>query len=223
MRTVNEERWILPHDDFFMKSDTRIDEYKINNIRNYLPFSIRMELSEDYLEIGQDSISRQYFEKMLASNPVAAQNMIQNLYYDAVRYKCHVMSWNIIVILSQLPYEKMIPWASFLALAATRNSENDIQELGIRCYENWEDIAACSFLQQCSFTEKWLQEYADEVCQYVMEEGKEYALPEENQPWKMAERRNGGASYFERYSSGYSDSGIQDGSQQIIGMGSRIA
>lgn len=189
------------------------------NWEHRLPFDIRAELGEEFLEVGQSSLSQQYFEALLEKAPAAAQDLLQNIYYTAVQYRQHTMAWNIMVVLSQLSYDRMIPWASFMALTATRSPYRDIQELGIRCFENWEDKPACRFLQGCAFEEKWLQEYAEEVCEYVMEEGKEHVLFEKNQPWQVAEGTGYSKSHVEGYSHGYCDSGIQNRAEQTLFMG----
>ena len=85
-----------------------------------------------------------------------------------------------------MPFSTLDSWASSLAVAATRSSYIDVQELGIRCFENWENRNACEFLYKCSFSEKWLQEYANEVCRYILGEDAEGVLFEENFTWQMA-------------------------------------
>lgn len=185
-----------------------------------LPYAVRTALAEEYLEAGRRSLLQQYFETLLDEKPPLAQELLTNLYYTAVQYKQHMTAWNVMVVLSQLPYEKMIPWAAFVALAATNSIYQDVQEMGIRCYENWEDKGACLFLGNCAFGETWLQEYADEVCHFVMEEGRDHVLFEKNQPWKMAERERNSASNTERYSSGHSDSRVSDRQEPIIPVGS---
>lgn len=175
-----------------------------------MPFDVRNEFLEEYLEVGQNSLSEEYFKGLLDTNEYIAQNLIQTIYYDSVKFNRRKSSWNIMVVLSQLPYSRIKPWASFVALAATRNPYYEIQELGIRCFENWEDMDACSFLQNCKFSESWLQDYADEVVEFVLEEGKANVLCEKNQSWKMAGGEEGGGSDSEGYRSGYGNNRTED-------------
>lgn len=151
-----------------------------------LPFVVRRELKEVDFEPGRRSLTQQYFEHLLQQDLFLAQKSLQTTFYDAIVHKHKRVLWNVMIVLSQLPYDRMNPWASFMAMTATRLPFYDIQELGVRCYENWENKNACEFLAGCHFAENWLQEYANEVYDFVMKEGRQDVLYEKDFPWEMA-------------------------------------
>ena len=173
-----------------------------------IPFEIRMDLEASYFETGKTSLSQRYFTEQAEKYDIMPD--IQKMYFYAVRNNNHKLAWNLIVMLSQIQYKLLGNTAAILAMSATRNPYKDVVEMGIRCYENWEDKIACEFLKQSVFEEEWLQEYADEVCSYVMEEGESNVLFEKNHTWEMADNQYT-TSNAGRYRGGYSSSRISNG------------
>lgn len=173
-----------------------------------IPFEIRMDLEASYFETGKTSLSQRYFTERAEKSDIMPD--IQEMYFYAVRNSNHKLAWNLIVMLSQIQYKLLGNTAAILAMSATRNPYKDVVEMGIRCYENWEDKIACEFLKQSVFEEEWLQEYADEVCSYVMEEGESNVLFEKNHTWEMADNQYT-TSNAGRHRGGYSSSRISNG------------
>ena len=165
------------------------------------PFDVRQDITSQYYETGKTSLTQKYFEDIPEQRNV--MEFIQEIYFFAVRKKNHMLAWNIMVVVSQLPYKRLGNQASVLALAATRNKHLDIVEIAIRCFENWEDRHACVFLANSSFEERWLQDYAAEVCEYVMEEDSTNVLPKKGYSWEMAKRELFASGNFEGYRSRY--------------------
>ncbi len=128
-----------------------------------LPIEIEMELWETELEPEIYSKSYVFFNSM----PNPKLMILQNLYFKAVCLDRRMMMWNVLVVLSQISYKKLGDWACLLVRAATKNKYLDVQELAIRCFENWGSKKACQFLKNSKFEETWLQEYADDVCRDI--------------------------------------------------------
>ena len=175
------------------------------------PFSIRENITSEFYEAGMSSMAQQYIEATYccSNKNNELQKIFNDIYFYAVKKNKHTLAYNIIVILSQIPYKYLGKWASTLAMAATRNRYIDVIELGVRCFENWESKDACDFLKQCSFSETWLQKYADEVCEYVEKEGIiDNVLLEKNYAWKMASGVSDSTSNIAGYSSRYGSIGV---------------
>lgn len=178
-----------------------------------LPYNIRENITTEFYEAGMQSMAQKYIEDVFLNNEsyINLQELFNKLYFYAVKHDSHILANNIIIILSQIPYKYLGTWADMLAVAATRNKYMDIVEMGIRCFENWENKSSCEFLKECKFTETWLQKYAQEVCEYILEDGKESdVLFEENYSWKMAGRVTDSSSGFEGYFGRYSSYGIEN-------------
>ncbi len=186
-----------------------------------LPIEVRENIITDYYETGKSSIMQRYVESVLLNNPDAIQRLFNDIFLYSVINDSHILAWNILVVLSQISYEYLGSWADMLAVSATRNKYLDVQEMGIRCFENWENHSSYAFLKRLKFTESWLQEYADEVCAEEVEH-RENVLSEKNYSWKVARGKINTASNFERYSGGYSSCRIQDRSEQIISLANSI-
>lgn len=161
------------------------------------PFEVRQDITTQYYETGKTSLAQKYLE----NTPIQwdVMRLIQEIYFYAVRKTNHMLAWNIMVVVSQLPYGRLGNSASVLALAATRNDNLDIVELAIRCFENWEDKHDCEFLKYASFEERWLQNYAAEVCEYVMEEDNRNVLPKKGYSWETAKRELFASGNFDGY------------------------
>lgn len=202
-------------------SATEANPVSIARVERKLPYEVRRELREEDFEQGRISLTQKYFEVLLEKEPQEAQNLLQRTFFDAVSRQQKRIMWNIMVVLSQLPYDRMNPWASMMAMSATRLPYRDIQELGIRCYENWENREACAFLAGCEFAEGWLQEYADAVYKYVMEEGEmSNVLYEKNFSWEMAGREQNSTGDSFGYSGRYGDQRIENRSKHPFFVGS---
>ena len=197
------------------ESTTPISMIELNPLY-MLPFNIRESINSEFYEPGMSSMAQQYIETIYLSDGKGndLQKLFNDIYFFAVKKDKHVLAYNIIVVLSQIPYKYLGSWACTLAMAATRNKYMDVVELGVRCFENWENKDACSFLKQCNFSELWLQKYANEVCTYVEEEGQEDSvLFEKDYTWQMARGGSDSIGNIERYTSGYSSSRVQNRSK----------
>ncbi len=186
-----------------------------------LPIEVRENITTEYYETGKSSIMQRYVESKVLNNINSMQKLFSDIYHYSVINDSHILMWNILVVLSQISYEYLGSWADILAVAATRSKYLDVQEMGIRCFENWENYNSYAFLKKQKFTESWLQEYADEVCAEEVEH-RENVLSEKNYSWKVARGKINTASNFERYSGGYSSCRIQDRSEQIISLANSL-
>lgn len=189
-------------------NDDLIDE----NPLLFFPFEIRENITTVFYQPGFTSLAQQFIENTLLSDNDSKrlQELMNSLFHYSVRKGSHILSNNTIVILSQLPYEYLGRWGDMLALSATRSKYLDVVELGIRCFENWGNESSCAFLKECHFEEKWLQEYADEVCTSLEERQVKNVLLEKNIPREMANGEPDSSSNVGGYSSRYSSVGTED-------------
>lgn len=205
-------------------SSVRFGTYETRSQIASLPFDIRESLLTECYEVGLSSLAQRYFESVASQEDGRwyLADMMQGIFAYAIRKKKHQLAYNILVVLSQLPYEWLGDWACLMAVSATRSPDLDVVELGIRCFECWEDKAACEFLNGCSFGETWLQGYADEVCEYVMGmtagEGEELVLPKEDFAWQVAQGGRNSTSFAEGRQSRHGSVGTKDGEQQAFRM-----
>ena len=176
---------------------------------------IRASITGGFYEPGIISPMERYIISELIDSKYSIEELLGDLYRYAIRNSNNILAFNTILVLSQLPYAELGRWASILAFAAIKSKFLDVEEMGVRCFENWGDKYACELLKRCDFAEPWLKEYANDVYANVMEAG-EIVLFKENKPWQMASGREAG--YSEESSSGLRPSGIEDGTESIISL-----
>jgi hypothetical protein len=57
-----------------------------------------------------------------------------------------------------------------MAVAALSHENTEVQECGIRAFENWETVESLQILENLKVSTEWLQEYIDEVVLYLRKE-----------------------------------------------------
>lgn len=187
-----------------------------NNQRTFtVPFPIQRGLMENDLEPGYYGEEYKFFSQFLENNSYYLQVYFQSTFANACRHNQKRLLWNLLVLLSQFSYEYLNPWGQYIALSATRNPNRDIQEMGIRCFENWEDADALELLHSCRFEEHWLQEYADEVYEENID-----VLRKKNQSGQMAGGEHNQSSWVGRCRGGYIDNRFENRSQHVVGVAS---
>ena len=193
---------------FLIKSEQKLETSVVEeNPLMIFPLAIREDITHEIYDPGMSSMAQKYIETTYCKENKSdeLQKIFNNIYIYATKYNKHTLAYNIIVVLSQISYKYLGVWSQILAIAATRNKYIDIEEVGIRCFENWESKDACTFLKECRFSEPWLQKYADEVCKDIEDKGlKNNVLPEKNYPWKVAGTESDSARDVRGYSSRYS-------------------
>lgn len=175
------------------------------------PFEIRENLKTESYVPGMTSLLEEYIIKYYidAKRYNELSSLFNNVYFYSINQNEHNISYNLMVVLSHISYKYLGPWAAIIAMAATRSQFFDVQEAGIRCFENWEDKQAAVFLHNCRFSEKWLQDYADDVYLYLVEEGKNTdVLSKKNIAWEMAFGRSNIEGNIEGYRSRYGSFGV---------------
>lgn len=200
--------------------------YRTDNPLRSLPLEIRESLTFDCYETGFSSPAQDYFEAML-SNPGGSrmlQDISQRIFFYATQRNRRQVAYNLLVALSQLPYAQLGEWAPLLAVAATRSKHLDVAELGIRCFENWDNREAGEFLNGCRFEESWLQDYATDVFEHISgiseEEEGARVLFEKDFTWQVAWRKLNSERNLSGRARGHSSIGTQDEREQTFGLAS---
>jgi len=69
----------------------------------------------------------------------------------------------ILRVISHIDYSLMYPQGVTIAIAATRHADIEVQECGVRCFENWESPESLPILRSLTFPEHWLNSYLLDV------------------------------------------------------------
>lgn len=123
-------------------------------------------LEYEKFESGVSNPSEQYFRDFLKKKPLEAKSDLLTLFMD--NYNSDGRKANILVgilhMISHLSYEEVYPQGPSMALIALSYRNNhEVNEFGIKCFENWEHPDGIDKLRATRYSSKWLQEYADAV------------------------------------------------------------
>lgn len=120
--------------------------------------------NEEY-ETGISNNSERYFERLLKENKLAAMNGISVLFmnnYSVGGRKENILT-GILHILSHLEYESIYPQGQMIAISALSHANREVEEYGIKCFEDWGHRDGIEKLRAIKFNSDWLREYAEEV------------------------------------------------------------
>lgn len=160
-----------------------------NDLLSRVPANVGRSLMEDSYEPGEGSVAEDYLLGLLRKpdGSVQVYQLIAWLFMYATSHNKQGMAYNVTIVFSELPYSLLDISSPMLAVAMTRSAYLDVQEAAVRCFENWESKSAGEYLESCHFEEKWLQAYAEEVCEYLRNMEMNDVLPAKAYTWKMAE------------------------------------
>ena len=122
-------------------------------------------LQDEELDTGISNASEKYFEKLLHENRVSAMNGISSLFMN--NFSVQGRKVNILIgilhILSHFKYTLVYPLGQMIAICALSHTNSEVEEFGIKCFEDWGHKDGIEKLSAIKFNSEWLQDYAKEV------------------------------------------------------------
>lgn len=122
-------------------------------------------LEDEAFDTGVSNASEKYFKKLFDENRVSAMNGISTLFMN--NYSVQGRKINILIgilhILSHFEYTLVYPQGQMIAICALSHSSREVEEFGIKCFENWDHKDGIAKLKSVKFNSEWLQDYAEEV------------------------------------------------------------
>lgn len=143
-------------------------EITLSFVRSYLPSDIVDSVINDFYEPGMISRLEQYLTETFDEN---ASGIVQHIMWDLYQYSNYEnnnnLMVNVLIVLSELPFSIINDALIEIACNALESNDPELEELGIRCFENWDDKSGISYLKKYSYSESWLDDYAQSVCVYL--------------------------------------------------------
>ena len=137
-------------------------------IKGTLPKKIWDSVINDFYEPGMISPLEKYLTDSFEDEDSGkVQRIMYDLYQYATKENNHKLLVNVLIVLSELPLSIINNETKKIVCKALKNSDPELEELGIRCFENWEDKEGINILKKYSFNESWLDDYAKSVCEYL--------------------------------------------------------
>lgn len=128
-------------------------------------------LESEEFETGIANPSESFFQKLFVSNSIATLNGLSTLFMNHFSLdgkSVHILS-GILHILSHFPYVSVYPLGQMMAINALNHESRQVEEFGIKCFENWGHPDGAEKLRAVRFAASWLQEYAEEVISELTE------------------------------------------------------
>jgi hypothetical protein len=117
-------------------------------------------IEEDF-EFGFISRSELIIRKQFSINALATRNWLNELFIK--NFKTEKILLGLLRILGRFEEEIIFPQGQTMALAALVHENNEIKELGIRAFENWNSINSLEVLKKVNIESKWLKDYLIQV------------------------------------------------------------
>ena len=127
---------------------------------------LKAMMKDENYESGVPSTSEVYFQTVYEKDRLIALNSISRLFMDNFNSDSKGAHYliGVLHIISHFNYEEVYPTGQMIAISAIGFANSvEVQEYGVKCFENWEHKDGINKLKAISFSAKWLQEYANEV------------------------------------------------------------
>lgn len=124
-------------------------------------------MKDDCFEAGNRSSTEKYLEKMKYDTKDIVE-ALHWVFHDTDDVNTIV---GVLHILGHLPGVSVLPTGPTLALAATRHSNQEVQERALMDFENWNLKRNLSLLRKVEIKEDWLSIYLQQVINVLENEG----------------------------------------------------
>lgn len=153
---VSEDASVKPLD-----VENQINNARLRNFRNRYEVEFLALLRTCEFEYGFDSLADAFVGTRLSENALVTMRWLNLLFIEYLDDPPVVIG--ILRVLAHLRYEQACPQGITIAIAATRHQNHEVQECGVRAFENWGTPDSLKVLESLSFSEAWLQEYVNQV------------------------------------------------------------
>ncbi|MBE1427007.1 hypothetical protein H4684_003691 [Desulfomicrobium macestii] len=128
---------------------------------------IDLILLQDF-DYGFNSNADKYVQNIISTNKTDTALLLNSIFIENFDIKNIVTG--ILRIIAHLKYDDIYPVGQTMAIAALKHKDVEIRECGVRAYEIWGNQESIKALKSIKCTEKWLQDYIDQVINEITEE-----------------------------------------------------
>jgi len=112
-------------------------------------------------EFGYKTPADDYIQDALNTYETFAREWLNELFLQ--NFECPRILSAILRVIAHFDYYQMYPQGITIAIAATKHADVEVQECGIRCFENWESPESIPILKSITLPENWLNDYLQDV------------------------------------------------------------
>ena len=116
-------------------------------------------------EYGIRNEADNFIEPFMSLSPTQTKEWLEDLF---VKYfsKAAILT-KLLRTIARIDYQDICPQGTIIATAALKHEDIEVRECGIRAFESWGSLESLEVLGHLRVSEKWLQDYIDEVVRYL--------------------------------------------------------
>jgi hypothetical protein len=141
--------------------ENQINNARLRNFRDHYETEFLALLRTCEFEYGFDSLADAFVETRLRESTFVTMHWLGLLFIEHLDDLA--VATGILRVLAHLKYQQVSPQGILIAIAATRHPNHEVQECGVRAFENWGTPDSLKVLEGLTFSEPWIQEYVDQV------------------------------------------------------------
>jgi hypothetical protein len=134
----------------------RLDTLKENFTRELITL-----IREEEFEYGLDTRADILVRKKMEQNALATKEWLNTLFIESFNNTRILLG--VLIIISRFDYFMIYPEGQIMATAVLAHKDPEIQECGVRAFENWGNRHSLRILKNLKVPTKWLQEYINAV------------------------------------------------------------
>lgn len=154
--------------DISSSSENKINLKRQEALKSKFTHNLICCLVEEDFEFGLKSRSELIISEQFSVNTLATRNWLNDIFIE--NFQNEKVLIGLLRIIGRFEEEIIFPQGHTMALAALVHRNDEIKELGIRAFENWNSLNSLEILKHIEVETIWLQEYLNQVIKDLTEE-----------------------------------------------------
>lgn len=142
-------------------SENQINQSRESTLHETVSPRFLRLLRDEEFEFGCRTESEEVISEQLRINALATRNWLNQLF--VTHFHDPAIVAGILRVIGRFSEFDIFPQGYTMALSALNHKNKEIQELGIRAFEEWGTVGSLNVLKQLRSDTKWIQDYINEV------------------------------------------------------------
>lgn len=154
--------------DLSSSSENKVNLKRQESLKSEFTSNLLGCLSDEDFEFGMRSRSELIIREQFSINTLATRNWLNEIFIE--NFPNEKILLGLLRIIGRFEEEVIFPQGHTMALAALVHKNDEIKELGIRAFENWNSPNSLDMLKNVKVEADWLSEYLTQVIEDLTEE-----------------------------------------------------
>lgn len=151
-----------------LSSENYVNKHRLETLRLRFTKQLIELINEEDFEYGIENKTDLLIKDQMNLNSLATKDWINSIFVE--NFSNPTILIGILRIIGRLDYISTFPEGQTMAVAALSHSNVEVQECGVRAFENWGTLESLQILENLTVSTKWLQDYIDQVVQDLKKE-----------------------------------------------------